>query len=422
LRLLVVSHAYPRKSSSFHGVFIHRWNLGLREHGVELAVLQLAPWSPPWPLSEVDRAWREGRRRRLDMRDEVDGIAVHHPRVVAPRPSRFFRGDPWVRESETLVRYCRAQRLDRVDAVVGHFMVPDGYHALGLGRALGVPTAAVGWGDDVHAWPEERPYWRERLREVLAHVDLPVACSRRLASDANQWLERGRDDWRVVYGGVDYQRFRPTDDQAAARARAGFPAELRDPRLRVMVTLGQPVRAKGYVELLDAWAAVSPDRGDWRLVMGGAASGDLDIPSEIGSRGLQERAVWIGPQPADQIPALLQGSDAFVLASHNEGLSLSVLEAMATGLPTIATDVGGHAEVITNASEGWLVAPRNTTALIRAILELTGSAGARALHGAAGRQAAIRVGSPADNAGRLISHLEDVIASQQPARHAVGVS
>lgn len=420
LRLIVVSHAYPRKSATSHGVFIHRWNVGLRRHGVDVAVLQLAQWSPPWPLSEVDRAWREGRRQRTDMVDELDGIAVHHPRVLSPRPSRFFPGDPWDREAQTLISYCRTVDLGRIDAVVGHFMVPDGYHALRLAAALGVPAAAVAWGDDVHAWPAERSYWRDRLREVLLGIDVVVACSHRLAEDANEWLDRGRDDWRIVYGGVDHERFHPTLDQQKARRQSRLPSELHAPDLRVMLTLGQPVRAKGYVELLDAWRALSPGAPDWRLVMGGAGWSNLDIPAEIRARGLEGQAFWLGQQPAETIATLLQASDAFVLASHNEGLSLSVLEAMATGLPAIATDVGGHSELITSEDDGWLVAPRDSEALLIALRELTASPEERARRGAAGRRAALRIGSPAENAARLAAHLESAIVARQPAQRAVG--
>lgn len=420
MRLLVVSHAYPRKSASAHGVFIHRWNVGLRAHGVDISVLQLAQWTPPWPLSEIDRSWREGRRERADMVDELDGIDVHHPRVLSPRPSRFFPGDPWEREAHTLIRYCRAAKLGRVDAVVGHFMVPDGYHALRLARALGVPVAAVAWGDDVHAWPAERPYWRNRLRQVLSGVDLPVACSHRMARDANQWLERGRKDWCVVYAGVDHERFRPPTDQQQVRRSSRLPPALLSADVRLMLTLGQPVRAKGYVELLDAWRAVCDEAPNWRLVMGGAAWGDLDISREVSARGLEGRAVWIGPQPAETIATLLQACDAFVLASHNEGLSIAVLEALATGLPTIATDVGGHGEVIANQDEGWLVAPRDRRALIAAMSELVTRPDERARRGAGGRRAALRIGSPTDNAAHFAAHLEAAIEGRQAQARAVG--
>lgn len=80
---------------------------------------------------------------------------------------------------------------------------------------------------------------------------------------------------------------------------------------------------------------------------------------------------------------------------------------MATGLPAIATDVGGHAELISGPSEGWLIAPRDTAALVHALRELTGAPSVRLREmGIAARRAAARIASPLDNANRLAAALE----------------
>ena len=403
LRVLAVSHAYPRRSASGHGIFIHRWNVGLQAHGVDVRVLQLSEWTPPWPLSEIDPAWRRGRMAHRDLMPERDGVRIEHPRTFVPRPSRFFRGDSWDREARTLIDYCqRRPELRTADIVIGHFLVPDGYHALRLGRALGIPVAAVAWGDDVHAWPEERPYWRERVREVLREVDAPIACSRRLAEDGNAWLDQQRSDWQVVYGGVDVDVFHPAPGRVVERAATPLERVRALPRdAFVALMIGQRVRAKGYLELLDAWKRVAPEAPHWHLVAAGVDWGDVDLIKEIRARGLEGRAHWIGAQPAESMPALLRAVDAFVLPSHNEGLSLTMLEAMATGLPTIATDVGGHAEVIRNASEGWLIPAKNPRSLETALRELMSNEAERERRGRGARTAALRIGSPTANAGRL---------------------
>ena len=420
MRLLCVSHLYPRKDISSAGVFIHRLNRGLRALGVDVHVLQLAEWAPPWPMSALLPAWRESRERRRTMRDTVDGIPVHHPETFTPRPSRFFSGDVWDRDVRALVSYCRRRGLGRADAVIGHFMVPDGYHAMHLARALDLPVAAMAWGDDVHAWPEERDYWRRRLIEVLSGVDRPIGCAARIVRDGNSWLAHPRADWSVVYGGVDLERFRPAVDVAAHRRRAlpDLPA-VHASRAKVLLMLAQPVTAKGYIELLDAWAATAPSAPDWHLVMAGANWGNVDVPAEARARGLDERAHWIGPREAESVPELLRASDAFVLPSHNEGLSLSMLEALASGLPTVATDVGGHAEVIRSADEGWLVPPRDVPSLGAALRELTGSEEARARRARHARLAAERIGSPDANARHLLAALEALIAHHPRRRSPV---
>jgi glycosyltransferase involved in cell wall biosynthesis len=408
VKILAVSHAYPSRTASGHGIFVHRLHQGLVAAGADVHVLQLVDWSPPWPLELALPDWRQSAQRRRALHARLDGIAVHHPAVFTPRPSRFFSGDPWQRQVDALVDYCAGRpELRGADVVLGHFLVPDGYHALRLGRALSLPVAAIAWGDDVHAWPEERATWREKLEVVLAEIDLPIACSERMARDANTWLASPRSDWHVVYGGVDTDAFHPPTDRAADRARAfaNWPS-LRGEGARVLLMLGQRVRAKGYAELLDAWSNVSPEAPGWHLAMAGADWGDFDVVREIEARGLGETAHWLGLYPGEEIAALLRASDAFVLPSHNEGLSLSLLEAMATGLPCIATDVGGHAEAIRQAGEGWLIPPRDTAALERALRELTAPDAPRQAIGRCARSAAERIGSPAQNARRLLGALE----------------
>jgi teichuronic acid biosynthesis glycosyltransferase TuaC len=401
VRILAVSHAYPNRQSSAHGVFIHRLHLGLRRLGVEVETLQLSEWAPPWPVASLFAPWSEARARRRAMHESLDGLTIHHPAVVIPRPSRFFRTDLWDRSVESLVRYVqRRPALRAADLVLGHFMVPDGYHALGLGRALGIPVAAVAWGDDVHAFPRGSAEWRSRLERVLSGVQLPIACSHRLAEDANAWLAQPRDDWEVVYAGVDLERFRPSRSDVVER-RAAFPAlsATRDDGARVLLMIGQATVAKGYAELLTAWHALSEDWPTWHLVMAGAP-GEIDVPREITTRGLT-RAHWVGPQPSERMPTLMAASDAFVLPSHDEGLSISVLEALACGLPTVTTDVGGHAEVIRDRSEGWLVPPRDTDALVRALRDMMAGAAAGAERSSGARRAAERIGTPERNAVRL---------------------
>jgi len=401
-------------------VFVHRLHRAVASLGHDVEVVQRGDWSPPWPLYRLDASFKASHEESSAFHDTLDGVRLHHPLTVRPRPSRFFHGDSWQREADSLRRYARLYLARRgFDAVLAHFLVPDGYHALALGEELQLPVAAMAWGDDVHAWPSASVVWAAKVREVIRSADALVACSERMARDAMRWMDEPLKEWNVVYGGVDLDRHRPIRDRAGARARA-LPNNLMDripSGAKLLLVLAQPAVAKGYVELLDAWARLGPGHDDWWLVMAGGPGGDLNIPSEIARRGLS-RTEWLGPQPPERIPDLLGASDAFVLPSHNEGLSLSVLEAMATGLPTITTDVGGHAEVMRTADEGWLIPPKDVSALTGALTSLMTSGEQRRQRGTNGRRAAERIGSPLDNARKLVAILDGIVAPRQRARRA----
>jgi glycosyltransferase involved in cell wall biosynthesis len=217
---------------------------------------------------------------------------------------------------------------------------------------------------------------------------------------------------------VDSRFFSGRRDRNEARAllRDVLPPSIQR-ETNVALTLGQATRAKGYIDLLDAWREVRPTAPTWQLIMGGA-NAELDMQAEIAERGLSDSAHWIGLQPSARVFDLLRASDAFVLPSHNEGLSLSVLEAMAMGLPTIATNVGGHAELIRDAREGWLIPAQSVAALTRALRQLTESESARRECGEGGRRAAQRIGTTTGNARRLLTVLRSTVEQHRPERGA----
>lgn len=403
---LVITHLYPTRSADAAGIFIHRMNLGLQEHGWAVSVLQLTDWAPPRPLSNLTREWRRAHARESDLLPSLDGIPVHHPKVFTPRPARLFSGDQGEREIRALANYCRSRDdLTTADIVLGHFLIPDGYHALGLARRLGLPSAAMGWGIDVDEWPRSSPASLQRFRDAVGNIDVPIACSQRMVSDANGFLRTPRSDWEVVYAGIDLQNFYPAEDPFDARRKVfGTHPDLGDPTAKILVMVASPLRLKGYLELLDAWKGVEQEVSDWHLVMTGFR-GELDIGSEVRSRELL-RAHWLGAISVYSIPDLFRASNAFVLPSHYEGLSIALMEAMATGLPVITTDVGGHAEVVRPGQEGWLVAAGDRTALRDALLELMRSPEKRRRHGITARGTAERIGTPTDAAKRLAAILE----------------
>ncbi|HBX71114.1 MAG TPA: hypothetical protein DEH25_17485 [Chloroflexi bacterium] len=99
---------------------------------------------------------------------------------------------------------------------------------------------------------------------------------------------------------------------------------------------------------------------------------------------IQDRVSFVGLQ--QNVYPWLFHADIFVLASDWEGISLAILEAMAAGLPVIATDVGGNPEVVVDGETGVLVPPRNPQALAGAILQLAANPIERQRMGLAGRQ------------------------------------
>jgi glycosyltransferase involved in cell wall biosynthesis len=120
-----------------------------------------------------------------------------------------------------------------------------------------------------------------------------------------------------------------------------------------------------------------------RLAIVGDGTLRPEITRRLAQAGLENQA-WI-PGALEDIPAVLQSFDVFVLPSLNEGISNTILEAMASGLPVVATRVGGNPELIENGETGWLTEPQSVDDMMAAMRRYAESADLRAAHGQAGR-------------------------------------
>ncbi len=146
-----------------------------------------------------------------------------------------------------------------------------------------------------------------------------------------------------------------------------------------------PQQDKGAFDLIKAFAALpEQQRNCAKLVLAG--NGDVEMAQQlVRELGLEEQVTvfsWISPAQRDE---LLANADAFVLPSYNEGLPMSMLEAMAWGLPAIVTPVGGIPEVIADKQNGLLVQPGNQQELVQAMQSLIEDEGLRLALGTAGR-------------------------------------
>ncbi|MDE2150103.1 MAG: glycosyltransferase family 4 protein [Gammaproteobacteria bacterium] len=175
-----------------------------------------------------------------------------------------------------------------------------------------------------------------------------------------------------------------SQDTGQIMLRAGYPAEklhfvpnavdcgrfvhspisARDFRV---VFVGRQVAVKGLDVLLRAWAETTRPAGA-RLVLAGDGPERPALMQQASALGIAETVEF--PGTISDVPALLAGAAAYVQPSHREGLPNSVLEAMAAGLPVIATRIGGHEDIIAEGETGLLVPPADPGALAAALQRL----------------------------------------------------
>lgn len=182
--------------------------------------------------------------------------------------------------------------------------------------------------------------------------------------------------------GVDMGRFAVADDHEERRQRVRDELGVDDATI-VVGAVGRMVLEKGYAELFEAWDRLRADHPDAVLVVVGPA--DLDkadsVPAALVERAERTGVRFLGMR--SDVEDLYCGFDLYVLASYREGFPRSAMEAAASGLPIIATNIRGCRQVVDDGRTGLLVDVRSSASLERALRELLTDHERRAAMGAA---------------------------------------
>ncbi|MFH0859836.1 MAG: glycosyltransferase [Candidatus Altiarchaeota archaeon] len=252
-----------------------------------------------------------------------------------------------------LARFLKQMRFD----IVHSFLFYSNVLARISGRLANTP-AIVSGERSTSEW--KSPLYRliDRLTSVYSTVI--VANSNAVRDSLVEDVRIKPDRIRVVYNGIDLRRFDDTADSRKVREQLS----LSEKKVTV-VTVTRLHPEKNPSDFIKAASIVKRKHGNVQfLVVGdGRLMGELKIMSS--ELGISDDVIFAGER--EDVPGLLKASDIFVLTSLWEGLPVSVLEAMASSLPVVATDVGGTKEVIDNGVTGILVPRENPEELAAAI-------------------------------------------------------
>ena len=260
-----------------------------------------------------------------------------HPVLIESRHSCDWR---------LIARIVRFMKREKIDLVHSHLLDMNVYSSLAA-RVAGIPHLATEHGDIHHAWKNEKKLvWKMRLLFTLSNRI--IAVSKYTAGKALEMPGAKRTKIDVIYNGIELDRFRRKVDRCQVRRSLGVPTGV-----PWILNVGNLYPVKGQLHLLRAFALTHMVSPDAVLSIFGRGAMETELRSEIQKLGLQKHVFLHGFR--EDIDDLLGASDLFVLSSLSEGLPLSLLEAMASGVPVIATDVGGIAEIVFPGKTGTLV-------------------------------------------------------------------
>ena len=224
---------------------------------------------------------------------------------------------------------------------------------------------------------KKRRGWAERL---LIHFTDSIAC---VSEDVKRSMIENQgispEKLAVVYNGVDTDRFCPGSLKSRL-CRDGLGIK-QDASIIGIVARLTPV--KDHVTLLKAFLKIYEDIPEAVLLVVGDGELEQTLIKQTYEMGLNNNVFFVGER--QDIPELLNVMDIFVLSSLSEGHNMSLLEAMAAGLPVVATDVGGNSEIVVDGATGFLVPPENPKIFSDKVMILLRDEGLRSHMGKNGR-------------------------------------
>jgi len=279
------------------------------------------------------------------------------------------------------------------------------------GRLLRTPAIVhTPHGHIFHGYFGRTALWLFTLLERIA-----AHCCDRIVSltdlETEEYLARGigrREQYVTIPSGVPLRRFMEAPPEARSRLRAELGL---DENAVVFLSVGRLEPVKGFDILIEAWRLLDIPRP--HLVIVGDGSLRQSLQKQAAEAGIGRDVHFLGFR--QDVPDWMHMADAFVLASRNEGMGRVFIEAMAAGLPVVATRVGGVPSVVLHERTGLLVPPEDPQALAEAVARLAVDRELRRRMGAAGRERVWPEYDESTMVSRLLELYSVLLAEKQDA-------
>jgi L-malate glycosyltransferase len=320
---------------------------------------------------------------------------LHTPRTVAEL-------------SVAALQVRRVARRHRADLV--HANSIRGGIGLGLARLSGAATVV-----HVRDCLPPGPLTTVTMRLIAATATTVIANSEYTARSVRAAARGARVE--VIHNPVDLARWDPARiDRAQARARLGKAGE----RELLLGVVAQLSPWKGQDTAVEALRLLCQEGVDAHLLLIGSAkfvarstrfdneSYVADLRARVAQAGLQDRVSWLGER--EDVPELVRALDILLLPSEEEPFGRALIEAMALGVPVLATNVGGPPEIVQDGREGYLLAPGQPAAWARAVRRIADSADRGREMGEAGRRTVARAFTAEQHVAAVLAVYERALA------------
>jgi len=359
-RALVVtgSNTFPSDGRPTAGIFWANLLTRLRRLLGELVVVTPTAYIPG-PLLAMSRF---AVQRRILPHQWLDGVEVYRPPYLSYRAKKSLRLGAWLFYRSAARTCLRLHAGCPFDVVVGYEFGFSAYAARRIARRLGLPCVSWAIGSDVNTSPGRSAGSYALVKGNVEGTDVVLTESDALRQAILAKWPQARNI-HTFYKGIDLRDTRlGVERRAELRAKFGLAEDA-----ICMISAGTVLKAKGVVEFYEAFTRLSQVLPKLRAIWVGGGPEAEPLRQRVRRDGLADRFQITGHLARSAVLEYMQAADVMAFPSYIEGLPNVVMEALACGLPTVATAVGGTAEVLVHERTGLLVPAQDPAALADAV-------------------------------------------------------
>ncbi|MFO0813520.1 MAG: glycosyltransferase [Gemmatales bacterium] len=260
-------------------------------------------------------------------------------------------------------RLASAAKEHGIEVMHAHQYTPFFYAA--MARILGGARYRVIFTEHGRHYPDKVSGLRRAVNRLVLsrYADAVNACCRFSAEALARNDGFTRQPIEVIENGIEFSRFQNQTDRSAVRKQLGL-----DCTRRYIATVARFHPVKDHESLIRAFSQLATHYPDVDLLLAGDGSLRDQLVSLVRSLSIEARVKFLGVR--SDVPEILQAVDIFALTSLCEAASLTLLEAMAAGLPVVVTDVGGNPEIVRSEIDGYLAQRQDVAGIAQALKKL----------------------------------------------------
>ncbi len=355
MKVLVLSSLFPSSASPNSGIFIKEQLKGIKKLCSVIGIVSPKPW-----LSKIKDNPKE---------EDWGDIKIFRPRFfMIPKITVYLNGFFYFISVYLFLR--RMKELTNFDILHVHFAYPAGFAGVLLGKVFRKRILLTVRGTDINYFPQN-PFLRILIRYTLKSVDEIIAVSESLRKKVIG-LSIDENKISVIPNGVDLNRFKPIQKKTA-RAHVGLSSND-----KMILYVGAFEKVKGLSYLISAFKEICNDADKNisndiqipKLVLIGKGSLYNKIYNTILDYGIERNVLIKKYISHEDVPLWMNSCDVLCLTSLNEGRPNVLYEAIACGIPVVATDVGGVSEIIISNKLGELVPSKNVVEIKNALIRV----------------------------------------------------